>query len=265
MAVTETAIINLALLRMGQSLIDSIDGADVLSVKCNAAYDQARDELLVEGPEKGWKFAKRTYHDIDVDSSTITAFALATATTTTVTATHNLVAGDMVIIDGTTNYDGTYDVVSVSTTVSFVITKTFVANDATGTAYWTSEEYVYRYAIPTCKRVILVSVGGIELPDWVKYGAYILTNNESDEVDMTIVRAITDVTLFPDHFVKVLALRLAIILHYNLTQDLKAIQLLGIELDSAMAKAIAMDEREKYVQEKSSSWTDIGRTLETIE
>jgi CRISPR/Cas system-associated endonuclease Cas3-HD len=63
----------------------------------------------------------------------------------------------------------------------------------------------------------------------------------------------------------VLVLRLAIELHYNLTQDLKAIQVLAQELDLITPKAIAMDEREKYVKESSSSWVDIGRTIETIE
>ena len=259
MASTETVIANLSLLKMGQSPIDDIDGTDVLSVKCNLIFDQTRDELLTMGPEDGWKFAKRTYHGIDRESFTITGFASASATTTTVTATHTLVAGDMVTITGTTNYDGTYDVESVSTTVSFVITKTYVADDATGTAYWTSEDYGYRYAVPTCKKVVAVKSGGVELPDWVRIGDYILTNQEDTDVDMEIVQSITTVTLFPDHFVRVFVLMMAIQLHYNLTQDLKAIQLLGQELDLAMPKAIAQDERQKYTQLKDTSWVDAGR------
>jgi hypothetical protein len=259
MATTETAICNLALQKMGQLPITSIDSAtDILSIKCHNIFDQCRDELLISGPRQGWKFAKMTYHDIDVNSYSITAFALATATTTTVTATHGLVAGDMVTIDGTTNYDGEYKVESVSTTVSFVITKTFVATE-TGTAYWTSDDYEYRYAIPTCKKVISVRSGGIDLTDWVRQGDWILTNQESSEVDMTIIKAITDVTLFPDWFVRVLSLKLAIELTYNLTQDLKSIQLLGQELDLAMDKAVAMDESEKYVKEYSTDWVDAGR------
>ena len=258
MAATETAICNLALAKMGQDLIDDIDGTDVLEEKCSLLYDQARDELLQTGPQYGWKFAKRVYHSIDRESFTITAFASASATTTTVTATHTLVAGDMVTIDGTTSYDGDYVVESVSTTVSFVITKVFVADDATGTAYWTSEEYSYRYLIPTCKRVVKVKYGGIELTDWIRVGNYILTNEEAEEVDMDIVQSITTVTLFPDHFVKVLVLKLAIELHYNITQDLNAIQLLAQEYDMAMAKAIAVDEREKYVQEYNNNWVNAG-------
>lgn len=265
MATTETAVVNLSLIRMGQNPILSIDSTtDILSVKCRTIFDQKRDERLIDGPEDGWRFARMTYHGIDVNSYAITAFALATATTTTVTATHGLVAGDMVKIDGTTNYDGTYDVVSVSTTVSFVITKTFVATE-TGTAYWTSEKYAYRYAVPTCKAVNKVMLGGIEVPDWNREGDWVLTNLEDSEVDMVIIKVITDVTLFPDYFVKVLVLDLAIELVYNLTQDLKAIQLLAQERDYVLDKAIAKDEKEKYVKEYSTSWVDAGRNTNIIE
>ena len=267
MALTETAIANLALMRMGQALIDDIDSETptVLETKCALIFDQVRDELLIAGPEQGWKFTKKTYHGIDREEFDITALAdLVTDETTTVTATHTLVAGDMVTLDDT-NIDNTYDVNSVSTTVSFAIDAVFTATD-TGTAYWTSEKYAYRYAIPTSSAVLAVKVGGVELTDWVKEGTYILTNQESDEVDMDIVLALTStVTGWPAHFVRVLVLKLAIELHYNLTQDLEAIKLLAFELDGAMSKAIAMDERGKYVQEKSSSWVDAGRISDTIE
>jgi hypothetical protein len=250
---------------MGQDLIDDIDGTDVLEEKCALIYDQVRDEVLVMGPENGWKFAKRTYHGIDRDSITITSIAnSSTSGDITITGTHALVVGDMVELDGDTGYDDEYDVTAISTTATFDVTATFVAT-GTGTAYWTSEEYEYRYAIPTSKKVVKVSVGGVELTDWIKRGAYILTNEESEEVDMDIIQAITDVTLFPDHFVKVLVLKLAIALHYNLTQDLNAIQLLHAELDLALPKAIAMDEKQKYNQEYSSSWVDAGNVTDTIE
>ncbi len=262
MASSETAIANLALQRMGQALIDDINGTTVNESKVNNIFDQARDELLENGPENGWRFSRRTYHGIDREEFTITALAdLVTGETTTVTATHTLVAGDMVTLSDT-NIDGTYDVNSVSTTVSFAIDAVFTATD-TGTANWTSERYAYRYAIPTSSTVLAVKVGGIELTDWIKEGGYILTNLESDTVDMDIVSSLTStVTSWPAHFVRVLVLKLAIALHYSMTQDLKAIQLLAIELDLAMPKAIAMDERQKYVQESSQSWQEVGNTQE---
>lgn len=264
MASTETAICNLSLMRMGQELIGDIDGTTVLEQKCALVFDQKRDELLTEGPELGWKFARKTKHDVPRNKYTITGFASASSTTTTVTATHAFIAGDMVEISGTTNYDGQYTIVSVSTTVSFVITKVYVANDATGTAYWTSNDYAYRYAIPTSKRVVSVKSYGQELSDWVKEGAFVLTNEELEYVDITYVQAITDVTLFPDHFVSVLVFDIAIELTYNINQDLKAIQLLQFNRSDAMAKAIAMDERNKYVKETNPSWVNAGNTAEVI-
>ena len=250
---------------MGQDLIDDITGSDTLSEKCSLLYTQALEELLVMGPLHGWKFARRRYHAIADDSVTITAFTLATATTTTVTAVHTLVAGDNVEIDGTTSYDGTYTVLSVVAATSFVITATFVADDATGTARWTSESYEYRYAMPTSLRIDSIKVVGLELTDWVREGVYLLTNQEDEEIDVTYIQSITTTTLFPPHFTRVLVLMLAIKLHYNLTQDLNAIQLLNVDYDLAMSKAIAMDEREKYVKEYSSSWVDAGHTSDTIE
>ena len=270
MAITETSLTNQALLRMGQSLISDLDGDSVNEKKCEAVFDQVRDEVLVDGPEDGWKFATMTYHGIDDHSATISSIAALVAGSTITVATsasHGLVAGDMVELDGDTGYDGTYDVISVvdaSPTFTFVVAATFVAT-GTGTAHWRSGDYSYRYAVPTSLAVLKASAGGIELPDWVEKGGYVLTNNESDEIDITIVKAITDVTLFPVWFRKVFILSLAIELHYNMTQDLKAIQLLAQELDFAVRKAIAMDERGKYVKEFSSSWQDAGRTQDYIE
>ncbi len=252
---------------MGQSTIDSIDDADnILSVKVNALYDQTRDELQADGPSKGWKFTRRRYHGIDDDSYTVTAIAQ-NSTDITVTATHTLAIGDEVELDEDTGYGGVYDVKAISTTVSFDVTATFAAT-GTGTARWTSEQYAYRYLIPTTPtvlRVVKAMVGGIELTDWLEEGDYILTNMESDEIDLEIIQQITTTTKFPTHFTRVLVLALAIKLHYNLTQDLKAIDKLAQELDVALPKAIGLDEERKYVQEKSSSWVDAGNINDNIE
>ena len=53
-------------------------------------------------------------------------------TTTVTDASHGLVGGNEINIIGTTNYNGTYTIADV-TTNTFVITKDFVADDATGT------------------------------------------------------------------------------------------------------------------------------------
>ena len=66
---------------------------------------------------------------------TISAFADAGGGEVTVTTgTHGLAVGDSVVITGTTNYNGRFDVNTVPSTSTFTITDTFVANDATGVA-----------------------------------------------------------------------------------------------------------------------------------
>ena len=56
-----------------------------------------------------------------------------TQTKVTITAGHALLAGESITITGTTNYNGTYIVLAAGLTATeFVITKKYVANDATG-------------------------------------------------------------------------------------------------------------------------------------
>jgi hypothetical protein len=255
------------MLKVGESIFADVDiDGTATADKVNAIWTISLEDILDNGPEKGWKFANRTYHGIDRDEITITSLAQASSTTTTVTGTHTLIAGDMVLLDDT-NIDDTYDVVSVSTTVSFVVTATFVATD-TGTAYWTSEEYAYRFSRPTCIRVTAVKVGGVELTDWVRKGSWILTNEEDDEVDMDYIAAVADLTVtnFPPHFVNAFRMKLASDLAYDLVQN-SALgdRLLREYLEVTLPEAIGMDNREIYVQEKSSSWMDAGHSRQTIE
>jgi len=259
----------MALTRLGEKPVSNVDtDSENPSVVINAIWDVVLEESLFSGPEQGWKFARRRFHGIDRDSSAITVFAQESATTTTVTSTHTLIAGDMVEITGTTSYDGTYDVVSVSTTVSFVITATFVADDATGTAKWTSEEFAYRFARPTSTRVTNVQVGGVDITDWPREGDYVLTNMEDEEVDMLYVAAPAAVTItnFPMHFVTVLWRTLASHLAYDLVQNINLQNQLIQELERIhIPRAIGMDNREQYVREFSKSWTEVGRTTSLIE
>lgn len=73
-------------------------------------------------------------------SYAIAAFAnynapTSTQTKVTITAGHLLLAGEPITITGTTNYNGTYVVLAAGLSgTEFVITKTYVANDATGSA-----------------------------------------------------------------------------------------------------------------------------------
>lgn len=265
MTISSTNICNQSLTRIGSQVIDSISGTDTVSVKCNLLYTQSLEELTTEGPLNGWKFATRRQRK-DREAMTITAVAdLVTGSTVTVTITnHTLVAGDLVNFSDTDTLDGQYEVLTITGTTDISVSATFVATE-TGTAKWTSERYFYRFTRPTGFRVDSAQVGGIELSDWIREGAFILTNQADSDVDFVYIQSMTDTTLFPPQFTRVLVLKLAIQLVYALNQDHKAIQGLEFDLDRAMSKAIAMDEREKYVREFSSSWQDVGHTRDTLE
>ena len=267
---SKTNIGNWAMLKVGEDIFTDVDTDGTATAdKFNAIYTISLEDILDGGPEKGWRFANRRSHGINRDSAIITAFAVLVAdSTVTVTATHALVAGDMVTIAGTTSYDGDYDVVSVSTTVSFVISATFVADDATGTAKWTSEEFLYRFARPTSIRVTETSVGGVELTDWKREGSYILTNQEDTDVDMKYIAAVAGLTAtnFPPHFVNAFILKLASDLAYDLVQNSVFGDRLLQEYETiVLPRAIGLDNREIYVREKSSSWADAGHTRTVLE
>ncbi len=256
------------MLKVGEAIFTDVDTDGTATAdKVNAIWDLSLEDILDNGPEKGWKFANRTFHGIDRDEITVTALAQASSTTTTVTGTHALIAGDNVTLGTDLNLSGTYNVNSISTTVSWVITAVFTADD-TGTAYWTSEEFAYRFARPTCTRVTSVKVGAVELTDWTRKGSWILTNLESTEVDMDYILAHGDVTIanFPAHFVNALRLRLAADLAYDLVQNSALGERLLLEYEEIiLPRAIGMDNREIYVQEESDSWVAAGHTRMTIE
>ncbi len=266
----KTDIANWAMLKVGESIFTDVDADGTATAdKFNAIYTISLEDILDGGPEKGWRFANRRSHGIDRDSAAITAFAVLVAGfTVTVTSTHALVAGDMVTIEGTTSYDGDYDIISVSTTVSFVISATFVADDATGTAKWTSEEFANRFARPTSIRVTETSVGGVELTDWEREGSFILTNQEDTEVDMKYIAAVAALTVtnFPPHFVNAFRLKLASDLAYDLVQNSALGERLLQEYELiVLPRSIGLDNRETFVQEKSSAWADVGHTRTVLE
>jgi len=263
MATDILEIYNLALVRLGEDRLVAIDADSEPRRKLDAIYDNVLEQVTVAGPQKGWKFAK-TKLPVSIDSTTITAFAdyddMFTGTVLVTAASHGLVTGDLVEIDDTTNYDDEYQITRVNDD-TFYITATWVADDATGTAYWISNDYAYRYAIPTAsKRVVSISINGIEIPDWITRGEWILTNLEDDKIWVEYVQSIITTTLFPAHFTKVLVLSLAVELSYNLIQSSTHSERLLIELqDMVLPKAIALDEQEKYVKESSTEWVVAGR------
>lgn len=259
-------IYNLTLVRLGENRLATITDDSEPRRKLDAIYDNVLEQVTVAGPLKGWKFAK-TKLPVSIDSTDISVFAnysgtIAGTVVVVCTADHNLVTGDLVIINGTTSYDDEYQITVIDDT-NFYVTATFVAVEAlTGDVYWTSNDYAYRYAIPSAaKRVVKADVLGIELTDWITRGEWILTNLEDEKIWVEYVQSITTTTLFPPYFTKVLVLSLAVELSYNLIQSSTHSERLLIELqDIILPKAIALDESKKYVKEFDESWIEAGRS-----
>lgn len=264
MATDKLEIYNLVLTGLGEDRLATITDDVEPRRKLDAIYDNVLVQLTVDGPEKGWKFTKVKNVNVNIESFTITAFAdysgtVADTVLVTTSAANTLVSGNIVLIDDTTNYDNEYEVTVVDTT-NFYITATWVADDATGTVYWTTQDDYYRFSIPSAsKRVTWAGVSGIELTDWEEQDGYILTAQEGTSVDLDYVKSVTTTTLFPEYFTKLLNLTLQAELVYSLSKSRAFIEALELKREKAMTKAIALDEQKKYVQEESTEWVDAGR------
>ena len=90
-------------------------------------------EVYVRSGDNVYRLTEEVYQDAYETGKTISAYADGTGGFTLVTdVAHGRSNGDSITISGTTNYNGTYEISSV-TTDTFKIVKAFVANDATGT------------------------------------------------------------------------------------------------------------------------------------
>ena len=65
---SQTDIVNLALIKIGQSTVSSIDEDTPTATKLKTIYNQVLDEALAAGPEKGWKFTQKRV-SVSVDAS----------------------------------------------------------------------------------------------------------------------------------------------------------------------------------------------------
>ena len=145
----------------------------------------------------------------------------------------------------------------------FCQTSLLISVDATAPA---NEKYGYRYAIPEgYLRAVKISVGGLDVTDWIREGQFFLTNQEADEILLKYVQRITITGYFPPYFVTFFCLKLANHLAYNITAKKQHNNAIYEEMQIAKRKAIALDERDVYVQEFSSSWVDTGNNTSTLE
>jgi len=260
MAATKLSIYNQVLVRLGEAELAAITDDQNSRRILDVIYDDVLEQVLTNGPKDGWRFTK-TRTNVDVDSTSITAFADGGTDTNVTAASHGLLAGEMVKIEDTTSYNGDWVITAVDDENTFTIDTTFVADDATGTAGWTSYEHDYRYAEPSnCLQVLHAQVSGIELVDWESEGGYVLTSLEDTSIDMLYLKSITTTTLFPPWFTKVLILTLAIELVYSLTQSSTGTEKLVNELEQIVKpKAMALDNRQGYKEEYNNDWVNAGR------
>ena len=102
----------------------------------------------------------------------------------------------------------------------------------------------------------------------MRKGEWILTNQEDTEVDMDYIAAVASLTVtnFPPHFVVAFKQKLAADLAYDIVQNSALGDRLLAEYENIiLPRAIGMDNREIYVQEKSNSWVAAGHTRQMIE
>lgn len=262
---TKLGIYNLALSRIGQNRLAKINADVENRRKLDNIYDETLGQLLTSGPEKGWKFARKTGIGVSRDSSSIAAFSdyssiVNDSTLVTTTTNHTLTTGNDAEIADTSNFNGDYlRVVVVSQSQFYLTSTTFSINDATGTVFWISNNFRYRYKIPEeSLRVTNVKVGGIEVTDWIEEEGFILTNMESITIYMDYIKLVTNTGLFPFYFTKVLYLSLAVELSDNITKSVAKTERLEEKLEKAMSKAEGLDEQKQYVREVSTSWVDAG-------
>ncbi len=260
---TQVQLYNLALLRLGEALLTAITDDSNTARVCNAIFDQVLEETLATGPEFGWGFASRR-GSVDVSNTAITAVAdhssTVSGTVLMTAASHDLQSGDTVTITDTTSYNGNH-VITVVSSSTFYFTDTFTATE-TGTVQWTSDEFTYRFAIPTNSvRAISMEVGGAKLTDMKREGIYLLTSQEDTTIVVKYVQSITDTTRFPPHFNKVLYMNMAAHLAYDLVQNRVLSDKLLQELELVyMPRAVALDAKELFVEEDNQAWRDVGHT-----
>lgn len=249
----------MAMLMLGQKTFGDVDASsDPNAAKVTGIWTIVTDSIL-----KKWKWHCALVREalVPVDETTITAFADYSGTVSgavqVTAASHGLVTGDLANIDDTSNYDADEKVTKIDDDNVYVIA-TWVADDATGTIRWTSEEYEYRYPVPTentCLRVVSVSVSGTELTDWKREGDYILTNLEDEEVDIQYIKR-ASVSEYSPNLCEAIAARIADVLALNITQSLKIRDDARRNYQDAILAAKQANEMEEYKEESSSSWLD---------
>ncbi len=205
---TSTQIANLALQRIGEKTVTLITDSNERAENVNLVYQFELDSLTAEYK---WRFARKSV-TIKLPTTAITAFSdysgTVAGTVLATVASHPFESLETVnIFDGSVgSYDGDR-VITVVNTTSFYFTADFVS-DETATSRWTSNEFEWRFALPT-DLTDIVRVGvGTEV--YAVQGAYIVTSAFDDDLVLLYDQKIGDVSLMPTYFITLLKMNIAV-------------------------------------------------------
>ena len=248
---TPTEIANLALQRIGEKTVTLITDSNERARNVNLIFQFELDNLTATYK---WRFARKSI-TIDLPTTSITAFASASATTTTVTSTsHGIVDGESVDISGTTSYDGDFVITFVDVD-SFTIVKEFVADDATGTLRWTSDEFEFRFGLPSDLTDIIKVGTGIE--HYAVQGPFIVTSSIEDDLILLYDQKISDVSEMPTYFIRLLYMRIGLELVLRREGSQTLIDRFRDELTGVDSEARRLDRGNDF-QEDQGEFTILG-------
>ncbi len=201
---TSTQIANLALQRVGEKVVTLITDNNERARNVNLIYQFELDDLTASYK---WRFARRRT-TISLATTAITSFADAGGGLVTVNSTaHGLLDKENANISSGSvgSYDGDHLITLVDAN-SYTITATFVSTE-TATSRWTSDQWEWRFALPTDLEKFVQVESGIS-EDYKVEGAFIVTNAADDNLILVYDRKISDVSLMPTFFIRLLYMRI---------------------------------------------------------
>ena len=215
MPVTAVSICNLALARLGDATIESLDDATAQAEYCNLFYAQTRDEVLRSHP---WNFAIAR-KALALEWKALSGVALANNGSGLIRVTYNahgLETGDRVFLQGVLGVDGanaSWTVTRINDNAFDLQGSTFSGSHTSGTGSWLKVPafgWNYRYTLPADHLRILQLNGFLDtqIPaHWETEGGELLTNE--GEAKIRYVQRVENPELFDPLFIDALTAKLA--------------------------------------------------------
>lgn len=256
---TQVRIYDLALTKLGitERLTLTTDST-VEAGAFNAVWSQVVNEVTELGEWRGAR--KRITLERDYDS--VEGASVAEPVVIDATA-HTFVDGDLVKITdvvGMVELNGNTYMVANAGDDDFELydeNGTVALDGSAFTAYvsggyiWRipNHDYAYMFKLPAdCLKVL-----DCEVRDWVEEGDFLLTNQESDELEILYLRYMTDVTYFSPLMVDTVATRLAVVAGPAIKADRQRIAQLDQEFAALLGMARGEDARRRSAPDQPST------------